>query len=255
MEGIRISLEEQNRAFAMDNTRPAEGRLIINDDNVTVEVRNLKQTRIGYKLIFIGRKKGNSVYKFAGDIFPNKQGDAVMQIAIDPENIDGEGSELSCFYIFMIAAAGMPLQPVLKGDKVGCRKEESNGQLKAYNGYYSEYIKEKVGELIAAGNNLDDISPFDDEWLAIRWKRVNELLKLPVASAGAQTQIRKYGHFIFGTSEKHFYLAVPGRHIEEEWPDRGRSGFMMWQSIRGSGEYGYWCMVIDRKTGVITEIS
>jgi hypothetical protein len=110
---------------------------------------------------------------------------------------------------------------------------------------------EKFAALQAASTEFTVISPFDDVWLADNWKRVTDSGKLPAASIGAEAQLKKYGHFIFGSTEAHFYLGVPGRHTEEEWPDRGRSGFMLWQSIRGSGEYGYWVMVIDRRTGDI----
>ena len=126
---------------------------------------------------------------------------------------------------------------------------------KIYNSYYNEYIRQKVAALMAGADNFAKISPFNDAWLASGWKRISDLSLLPVASAGAEQQIGKYGHFIFGHDEKFFYLGVPGRHNAEEWPDAGKSGFMMWQSIRGSDEYGYWAMVIDWKTGIITEIS
>ena len=126
---------------------------------------------------------------------------------------------------------------------------------KIYNSYYNEYIRQKVAALMAEAGNFTDISPFDDAWLAPGWKRIPDLSLLPVASAGAEQQTRKYGHFIFGYDETFFYLGVPGRHNTDEWPDTGKSGFMMWQSIRGSDEYGYWAMVIDWKTGIITEIS
>jgi len=134
-------------------------------------------------------------------------------------------------------------------------KPDSRDARLKYNGYYSTYIRQKTGDLMNNTGAFEDISPFDDEWLADNWKRVTDPAKFPASSVGAEQQIRKYGHFIFAAEEDHFYLAVPGRHTEEDWPDRGKSGFVMWQSIRGSDEYGYWAMVIDCKTGIITEIS
>jgi hypothetical protein len=128
-------------------------------------------------------------------------------------------------------------------------------RIKNYNHSYSEYIKEKAALLLAGTVANVYISPFDDAWLADNWKRVADVTLLPVASVGAERQIKKYGHFIYGFAGEHFYLAVPGRHTEEEWPDRGQSGFMLWQSIKNSKEYGYWCAVIDWKMGIITEIS
>jgi hypothetical protein len=126
---------------------------------------------------------------------------------------------------------------------------------KIYNAYYNEYVRQKVAHLIEAEGCCDDISPFNDQWLAEAWKRVADIEMFPVASIGAEKQIRKYGHFLYGMNGNVLYLAVPGRNNGNEWPDRGRSGFVLWQPIRGSDEYGYWCMVIESKTGVITEIS
>lgn len=270
----KVIFEEQDRRFAVDERRPVEGVLHIKQQNsrgsVDVYVRNLKRAAKPYKLFFIGRKDGSSVYKMVKEFVPDAAGDVSMHLALDPEDVDGEGTGLSCFFIFMIAAAGKPLRPVLKGDRQKLPKVDDLGKtprdhgkekrviaesVKTYNTYYNEYISHKTADLMATFSDFTDISPFGDEWLADNWKCVTDVMKLPVASVGAEQQIRKYGHFIFGTTEKHFYLAVPGRHIEEEWPDRGKSGFVMWQSIRGSEEYGYWCMVIDCKTGIITEIS
>lgn len=128
-------------------------------------------------------------------------------------------------------------------------------KVKSYNSSYSEYIKEKAALLLASAHENINISPFDDVWMTDNWKRVTDITLLPVASVGAEIQVRKYGHFIYGHKGEHLYLAVPGKHTENEWPDRGQSGFMMWQPIRNSGEYGYWCAVIAWKMGIITEIS
>lgn len=126
-------------------------------------------------------------------------------------------------------------------------------KIKSYNESYSEYIKEKSAVLLASKTANKDTSPFDDDWLANDWKRVTDITLLPFASVGAEKQVRKYGHFIYGSAEAYFFLAVPGRHTEEEWPDRGQSGFLLWQSIKNSKEFGYWCAVIDWKMGIITE--
>lgn len=273
---ITVQMEEQNHRFTLDNMQKVSGRLQIKDSTVIMEVKNLRPLTKGYKLFFIGRKNGNSVYKIMGDIIPDMHGNAELECKINCADIDGEGTDLSCFYIFMVAAMGKPLQPVLKGDMITHRRgaaqaaagEESrhaeavnvNRQCnekpacRTYNGYYSEYILYKTAELMAESSAQTNISPFGDVWLVDNWRRITAASKLPIASAGAERQIKKYGHFIYGVAEGHFYLGVPGRHDEEEWPDRGRSGFVMWQSIRGSEEYGYWTMVIELKTGIITEI-
>ena len=249
MDGKWIKLEEQSREFAVDKSRAILGNLQILDEKVVFDGQNLMPGN-GYKLIFIGRKNGNSVYKIMGNIAPDQNGNVTFQQNVNPADIDGEGTDLSCFYIFMVAAMGKPLKPILKGDMLKPKVKH-----RVYNDYYAQYILEKITDLEGLQDTLKNISPFDDKWLVDNWKRVTDVTLLPVASTGAERQIQEYSHFIFGFTEEHFYLAVPGRHTQEEWPDRGKSGFVMWQSIRSSAEYGYWCMVIGRKTGIITEIS
>ena len=273
---ITVQMEEQDHRFTLDDTQKVSGRLQIKDSTVIMEVKNLRPLTKGYKLFFIGRKNGNSVYKIMGDIIPDMHGNAELECKINCVDIDGEGTDLSCFYIFMVAAMGKPLQPVLKGDMIAHRREEvraatddensrtgaqdgnrrctEKAERRTYNGYYSEYILNKMADLIVESSTQTHISPFNDVWLADNWRRITDTSKLPIASAGAERQIKKYGHFIYGVAEEHFYLGVPGRHNEDEWPDRGRSGFVLWQSIRCSEEYGYWTMVIELKTGIITEI-
>lgn len=261
MNGKWIKLEEQSREFAFDKSKAVQGNLKIINGKVVFDGQNLMPGN-GYKLIFIGRKKGNSVYKILGDIVPDQNGNVIFQQIVNPADIDGEGTDLSCFYIFMIAVMGRPVRTVLKGDlldsgkspeRTGSKKVQHSNQ--RYNDYYKDFIMQKMSVLVEGAGNYTRISPFDDAWLVDNWRRTADITLLPIASVGAEMQIRKYGHFIFGFTEKHFYLGVPGRHTDEEWPDRGESGFLLWQSIKKSAEYGYWAMVIDRKTGIITEIS
>ena len=254
-----VKLVGQDVNFALDKSRPAAGLLHIKTEGeravITVRAENLRPAKPAYKLFFVGRKEGTSVYKLAGDITPDEQGRAVLRIEVDIDDVDGEGTNLSCFYIFMIAATGRPMKPVLKGDLVTGKSDtpvqRSTGD---YCDYYREYVYASVSELIAAAQSYTEIEPFGRQWLADRWWRCAEIIKLPVASIGARSQIEKYGHFIFAFNDEHFLLGVPGRHNDDEWPDRGRSGFLMWQSIKGSDEFGYWCMVIRRETGSIISI-
>ena len=146
---------------------------------------------------------------------------------------------------------GTESRPIIRDDLVRSAVRPQK-KIKSYNDSYSEYVKEKSALLLASVGSTST-SPFDDAWLANNWKRITDITLLPIASVGAEKQVRKYGHFIYGSAEDHFYLAVPGRHTEEEWPDRGQSGFLLWQPIKNSKEYGYWCAVIDWKMGIITE--
>lgn len=260
-EEIRIRLEEQNHSFAVDSNHSMKGELRIVDGKVVLTGQNLRAAKGGYKLFFIGRKSGKSVYKAIGSILPDTHGKIEFQCTINQEDVDGEGTDLSCFYIFMVAAMGQPIVPVLKGDLA--KEQVSTGEQKNinhtkekkdYNAFYRQYILEKIEELEQQRADFVDISPFDDAWITDNWKRVKNLSCLPIASVGAEKQIKRYGHFIYGATREHFYIGVPGRHNKDEWPDRGVSGFLLWQAIRTCDEYGYWAMVIERKTGIITEI-
>lgn len=126
---------------------------------------------------------------------------------------------------------------------------------KSYNRYYREYLRQTCQELISGEKEYVRVSPFAGPWLADNWRRVTDPSELPVASRGATRQVLKYDHFIFGYTGSWMLVGVPGKHSEEDWPDRGRSGFVLWQPVKGSKEYGYWCLVIDYKAGIITEIS
>ncbi len=70
----------------------------------------------------------------------------------------------------------------------------------------------------------------------------------------------KYGHYIFGINynddePKHYIYGVPGRYLYKEQPFRGMTGFVYWHPIEDKnpqkGDYGYWLIHIDSKTGNI----
>ncbi|WP_129599022.1 hypothetical protein [Anaerophilus nitritogenes] len=73
------------------------------------------------------------------------------------------------------------------------------------------------------------------------------------------SSIYKYRHYIFGMmkdqkGEVEYYLyGVPGRFILSEQPYEGKTGFVYWHSLEDKknekGDYGYWILYIDAKTG------
>ena len=79
-----------------------------------------------------------------------------------------------------------------------------------------------------------------------------------------------YGHFIIGNSEKGDFIGIPGRFMLKEQPAEGKTGFTLWQPLRGGEElyesleeideetaervYGYWIAKIDGKTLQISEV-
>ena len=91
-----------------------------------------------------------------------------------------------------------------------------------------------------------------------------------MVAPGAQEPMKKYGHFLYGWRDSHYFLGIPGRFFPEEQPDGGRSGFVFWQPLLGMEEenqdktvpleerrkniYGYWIAAINRYNGHIEEI-
>ena len=81
---------------------------------------------------------------------------------------------------------------------------------------------------------------------------------------------KKYKHYIIGISEKGNFIGIPGRFLMEEQPAGGKTGFTLWQPLRGGEEmyvcleqieekvaleiYGYWIARVDSKTLKISEV-
>lgn len=80
---------------------------------------------------------------------------------------------------------------------------------------------------------------------------------------------KKHGHFIIGNGEGKSYIGIPGRFLLEDQPAGGKTGFTLWQPLRGGEEmygtlenmgsdtatmvYGYWIAQVDEKTLKIYE--
>ena len=89
-------------------------------------------------------------------------------------------------------------------------------------------------------------------------------------SPGSNAPMTKYGHFLYGWQDTHYFLGIPGRFFPEEQPDGGKSGFVFWQPILGMEAeahdetlsvderrkkiYGYWIAAINRYNGHIEEL-
>ena len=96
-QDVMVRLEEQDRKFALNKKDHVTGELQLYDDKMIFSADNLKPAESGYKLFFIGRRNGSSVYKIIGNIVPDRRGHAELQCSINPDDIDGEGTALSCF--------------------------------------------------------------------------------------------------------------------------------------------------------------
>lgn len=146
---------------------------------------------------------------------------------------------------------------------------------KTYNSFYNEYVLNACAHTCRIAEFYEDITPFDKDRTGARWKKIVNITNLPLVSPGAHYFATQYRHYLFGAKPDEkgmatkFFFGIPGRFLDEEQPDGGRSGFTYWQPIRGAapvfeshrkGEsanrnaYGYWIVAVDGKTGNIEEI-
>lgn len=289
-----VILMEENRNFALDKSRKISGQItasISSDMNANrivefhLQGENLLPSdpnKYRYKLMLLGLDKGQSLHKIIGEVKANNRGQVEEVFHLNIDNVDGKGNSLTCFFIFMIVAIAAanrkePFHPVLKGDwdnkwydcKPGLKPEpdadpvqEANQTQKTYNGYYNTYVRQMTDDLVKHKDRFLKTVPFNETWIADNWRRVelvssgttNVLELFPVVSRTAKQQIDRYGHFIFAFNDEYFLLGIPGTHNEEDQPDQGESGFVLWQPIKDSDYYGYWLMMIQRTNGLITSI-
>ncbi|NLT47341.1 MAG: hypothetical protein GXX92_02900 [Clostridiales bacterium] len=139
-----------------------------------------------------------------------------------------------------------------------------------YNAFYNEYLLRFCGYTCKAANYYEDVFPFENDRTGARWKRIQNVASLPLVSPGAHFFATQYRHFLFGAKPDasgvacRYFFAVPGRFVQEEQPDGGRSGFVYWQPVAGAlpgtqnqshnePGYGYWIVAVDAATGDIIE--
>lgn len=143
---------------------------------------------------------------------------------------------------------------------------------KVYNHFYNDYILNACTHTCRMAEFYEDVSPFDKDRTGATWKKIVNITNLPLVSPGAHYFATQYHHYIFGAKADEagraskYYFGIPGRFLDEEQPDGGRSGFTYWQPIRGANKqneddeagrkpaYGYWIVGIDVNTGNIEEI-
>ncbi len=156
-------------------------------------------------------------------------------------------------------------------------KEKSEGMVtkKTYNDFYNEYLLNACAHTCRIAEFYEDVTPFEKDKTEARWKKIVNITNLPLVSPGAHYFATQYRHYIFGAKPDEngmatkFFFGIPGRFLDDEQPDGGKSGFTYWQPIRGvdpvfegyrKGErvnrnaYGYWIVAVDGKTGNIEEV-
>ena len=279
-----VLLKEENRKFALDKNREIRGYLKIEADDsrglVVVMADNVKFFPKGeyvYKLIFSGQKNERRHYHMVGNVSLSAYGKCEGSFRINPVDLDGRGMGIWDFSSAIIAAMSTvnsreALHPVLKGDFSIEKKSLNTAEPSPadYSPFYNRVVLENCRAIASGGESFPFILPFTSDLTGASWKKISDTSLFPIVSPGSLTGLETYGHFIFGRTDSHFFLGVPGRSFSAEQPDGGSSGFVFWQPIRGSADtargeslspgekrltvYGYWIAAINRYNGHIEEI-
>lgn len=113
-------------------------------------------------------------------------------------------------------------------------------------------------------------SPFTVDETGSIWRREERLDLLLSFCREGYAMAKKYGHFLIGTAERGNFIAIPGRFLAEEQPAGGKTGFTLWQPLRGGEElfdslesisetasaqiYGYWIAALDPANLQLSEV-
>lgn len=117
---------------------------------------------------------------------------------------------------------------------------------------------------------MEETRMFEEDETGSSWHRESDIELLKMFCREGYAMAKRHGHFIVGRSEEKSYIGIPGRFMIEEQPAGGRTGFTLWQPLRGGEElygdledisdeaaktiYGYWIAGIDEATLNIFEV-
>ena len=115
-----------------------------------------------------------------------------------------------------------------------------------------------------------DSTVFDFDETGASWVRQTDIDLLEKFCPEGVRQARRHGHFLIGQAGAESFVAIPGRFLKEEQPDGGRTGFTLWQPMKGGrclydelenlGDevadylYGYWIARLDSRTLALSEV-
>ena len=109
---------------------------------------------------------------------------------------------------------------------------------------------------------------FTEDETKSSWHKENNVEILKSFCKEGYPMAKKYGHFIVGNSDEASYIGIPGRFLLEEQPAQGKTGFTLWQPLKGGETYyasletineealfihGYWIAKVDPATLKIYE--
>lgn len=120
-----------------------------------------------------------------------------------------------------------------------------------------------------AGSGRDS-AVFDFDETGASWVRQTDIDLLEKFCPEGVRQARRHGHFLIGQAGAESFVAIPGRFLKEEQPDGGRTGFTLWQPMKGGRclydeledledevadyLYGYWIARLDSRTLALSEV-
>ena len=278
-----VLLKQENKEYAFDSEKEMLGYIRLEHDEgkglINVIMDNIKFFPDGeyvYKLIFAGIKNEKRCYHMAGNISLSAYGKGEGSFRINPKDLDGRGNAIWDFSTAIVAAMSTvnckeALHPVLSGEfHLEAPEPHEKKKPEDYSPFYNRYILENCIALAKIQSDFADIFPFKQDLTAAVWKKIADCSRFPMIAPGAEKPMKKYGHFLFGWQDSHYFLGIPGRFFPEEQPDGGKSGFVFWQPIAGMEEesddktvpleerrkniYGYWIAAINRYNGHIEEI-
>lgn len=283
-----VMLKEENKRYALDPSVEMRGFVKLESDDdkgliivVMDNVRFFPKGEYVYKLLLAGVKKEKNCYHMIGNISLSAFGKGEASFRVNPMDLDGRGTALSDFTMVIVAAmstvnSGEALHPVLKGSFSlpksfdDPQKKDAAVTPKDYSPFYTSFVLENCVKITEHREKYAAITPFKNDLTGASWKKITDPVLFPMVAPGAESPMKKYGHFLFGWQDSHYFLAIPGRFFPEEQPDEGKSGFVFWQPILGMEEeaqdktipieerrkniYGYWIASINRYNGHIEEI-
>ncbi len=125
----------------------------------------------------------------------------------------------------------------------------------------------RIGACAGSGR---ESAVFDFDETGASWVRQTDVGLLEKFCPEGVRQARKHGHFLIGQAGAESFVAIPGRFLKEDQPDGGRTGFTLWQPMKGGrclydelenlGDevadylYGYWIARLDSRTLALSEV-
>lgn len=187
---------------------------------------------------------------FQSELYPVEESEETLQEEDDEEILRAEEP------VAAAAGADTPEEQAAPEKPV----PERVVQKRTYNNFYNEYILNACAHTCRSAEFFEDVAPFERDRTGARWKKIANVASLPMVSPGAHYFATQYRHYLFGAKPDDkgyatkFFFGIPGRFLDEEQPDGGKSGFTYWQPIRGADAYGYWIVAVDGRTGSIEEV-